>query len=161
MSTETRSLICTFYLNNTLYGIEIEHVQEVGQLTSIVPVPLAPPTIRGLVNLRGQIITVLDLHRLLELQPTVLELQPTEGTPDILPNPPDASTNMIVRWNHEALGLVVDRIGEVIEIDPAKVEPVPSNVMSTQASSLTGIYTLSSQILHLLNLDALSNLSTQ
>lgn len=154
MSTQTRSLICTFYLNSTLYGIEIEHVQEVGQLTSIVPVPLAPTTIRGLVNLRGQIITVLDLHRL-------LELQPTECTPDISTNAADASTNIIVRWNQEALGLVVDRIGEVIEIDPVKVEPIPANVTPNEASSLTGIYTLPSQILHLLNLDALSKLSAQ
>lgn len=156
MSTQTRSLICTFYLNSALYGIEIEHVQEVGQLTSIVTVPLAPPTIRGLVNLRGQIITLLDLHRL-------LELQPTEDPPDISTktNTPETSTNIIVRWNHEAIGLIIDRIGEVMEIDPGKVEPIPSNVMSIQTSSLKGIYTLPNQILHLLNLDVLSQISTQ
>lgn len=147
MSTQLRSLICTFYLNHILYGIEIEHVQEVGQLTTIVPVPMAPPTIRGLVNLRGQIITLLDLHKL-------LELQQTEHSPDV-------STNVIVRWNNEFLGLVVDRVGEVIEIDPAKLEKLPSNVKSTQAAALTGIYTLPGQILHLLNLNALCQLATQ
>ncbi|AUB41567.1 cheW, purine-binding chemotaxis protein CheW [Nostoc flagelliforme CCNUN1] len=59
--------ICTFFLKGIYFGIDVQHVQEVIRPQATTPVPLAPPDIYGLINLRGQIITVIDLQRRLEM----------------------------------------------------------------------------------------------
>ncbi len=59
--------ICTFFLKGAYFGIDVQHVQEVIRPQATTPVPLAPPDIYGLINLRGQIITVIDLQRRLEM----------------------------------------------------------------------------------------------
>ena len=60
---------CTFYLDNHKFGVQVEKVQEVFRYQEITKVPMAPPEIRGLINLRGQIITALDLRLLLGMDP--------------------------------------------------------------------------------------------
>ncbi|NET39481.1 MAG: chemotaxis protein CheW, partial [Cyanothece sp. SIO1E1] len=60
---------CTFFLENLFFGIEVEKVQEIIRYQEMTPVPLAPLEVGGLINLRGQIVTAIDLRKRLELSP--------------------------------------------------------------------------------------------
>ena len=60
--------LCTFFLEERFFGIEVERVQEVIRYQTVTPVPLAPAVVRGLINLRGQIVTAIDLRRLLQVE---------------------------------------------------------------------------------------------
>jgi purine-binding chemotaxis protein CheW len=93
---------CTFFLNGLFFGVEVLKVQEVIRYQEMTGVPLASRTIQGLINLRGQIVTAIDLRRRLELPPR---------TGDQLP------MNVVVRTDDGAVSLLVDEIGEVVEIE--------------------------------------------
>src|SRR5271165_1447333 len=98
MSADCR--FCTFYLDRLWFGIAAERVQEVICPPAITPVPLAPRAVAGLINLRGQIVTVIDLPRRLGIE------ERTEGTPPAI---------VVLRNEHALVGLLVDDIGEVVE----------------------------------------------
>lgn len=147
MSTDNTLLYCTFYLEDSQYGIPIEHVQELGISGTIIPVPLAQPAVKGLMNLRGQIITLLDLRRLLDLPPQ----QACS----------DNRINVVVCFNGETFGLVADRTGEVLEIDTTKLESLPSNAKKHQLKLVSGIYTLTDSVLCILNLANIIQLASR
>src|SRR5438132_7996946 len=88
---------CTFLLDGMLFGVEVKKVQEVIRYQPITRVPLAAPAVRGLINLRGQIVTALDLRQRLELRP-----RPADKLP----------TNVVVQTADGVLSLLVDDIGE-------------------------------------------------
>jgi len=67
---------CTFYLDKLMFGVELKKVQEVIRYLEITPIPLAPRIISGLMNLRGQIVTGLDLRRRLDLSDRPKDIQP-------------------------------------------------------------------------------------
>src|SRR6266849_6630973 len=92
---------CTFYLENYLFGIELLKVQEVLQPLALTEVPLAPIAVRGLMNLRGQIIIAVDLRRQLELPERAGDKAPM---------------NVVVRTAEDAVSLLVDEIGDVVEV---------------------------------------------
>src|SRR5580698_7062500 len=96
------SQFCTFYLDKLLFGVELKGVQEVIRLLEMTKVPLAPGVVSGLINLRGQIVTAVDLRRRLELEPAPPDIQPM---------------NVVVRSEDGAVSLLVDEIGEVVEVD--------------------------------------------
>jgi len=93
---------CTFYLDRLLFGVELKGVQEVIRSLEMTKVPLAPKVVSGLINLRGQIVTAVDLRRRLEL-----EARP----PDTLP------MNVVVRSEDGAVSFLVDEIGDVVEVE--------------------------------------------
>jgi purine-binding chemotaxis protein CheW len=104
---------CTFLLDGHLFGVPVENVQEVLRSQRVTAVPLAPPEVRGLLNLRGQIVTTIDLR-------TRLGLPPCED---------DSSTvDVVVRTADGAVSLVVDRIGQVLEPPAASFESAPDTV---------------------------------
>src|SRR5690349_7652036 len=92
---------CTFFVNVLLFGVEVLEVQEIMSHHRVSPVPLAPRTVAGLVNHRGQIVTALDMRKRLEFD---------DGT-DSRP-----STMLITRCKDETFGLLVDRIGDVLSV---------------------------------------------
>src|SRR4051812_36691478 len=102
---------CTFYLDGLLFGVEVERVQEVIRYQEMTPVPLAPAVVRGLINLRGQIVTAIDLRRRLEL--------PEREGRQKLP------INVVIRAGEEPISLLVDEIGEVVEEAENALEPAP------------------------------------
>jgi purine-binding chemotaxis protein CheW len=104
---------CTFLLDGHLFGVPVANVQEVLRSQRVTAVPLAPTEIRGLLNLRGQIVTTIDLRARLGLQPSDDE---------------DASVSVVVRTADGAVSLVVDRIGHVLEPPAASFEPAPDTV---------------------------------
>ena len=133
----TRQL-CTFYLDGHHLGIDVTQVQEVIRSQELTAVPLAPAEVRGLINLRGQIVTALDLRRRL-------------GMPDR----PDGEVpmNVVVRTADGSLSLLVDRIGDVLEVDDADFEPPPATLGGLPRALLLGAYKLPGALLSVLDTD--------
>lgn len=127
---------CTFYLNDLYFGVEVMNVQEVLRYQQMTPVPLAPPTVRGLINLRGQIVTALDLRRRLELPP--------RGTEEL-------PMNVVVRSDDGAVSLLVDEIGDVIEVSEDIFESPPESLQGVARELVTGVYKLQEELLLVLD----------
>lgn len=127
---------CTFFINGLFFGIEVLKVQEVIRYQEMTSVPLAPSTIRGLINLRGQIVTAIDLRRRLEL--------PARGE-DQLP------VNVVVRTDDGAVSLLVDEIGDVVEIRDDVHERPPETLRGVARELVTGVYKLKERLLLILD----------
>jgi purine-binding chemotaxis protein CheW len=129
---------CTFRLDGHLFGIPVETVQEVLQQQPMASVPLAPPEVAGLLNLRGQIVVTLDLRIRLGL-PVRPDGQQTVG---------------VVVCTHEGtVNLVVDQIGDVLEPADDRFEPVPQTVPASVRSVVDRVCTLESELLLVLDTD--------
>jgi purine-binding chemotaxis protein CheW len=127
---------CTFFVNGLFFGVEVLKVQEVIRYQVMTRVPLAPPTIQGLINLRGQIVTAIDLRRRLELQPR---------DPDQLP------MNVVVRSDDGAVSLLVDEIGDVVEIQDDIYERPPETLKGVARDLVQGVYKLKERLLLVLD----------
>lgn len=130
--------LATFTVHTLHFGLDVQRVQEVLRYQEMTPVPLAPPEIRGLINLRGQIITAVDLRRRL-------------GIPDR--NDGKLPMNVIVRTPEGPVSLLVDLIGDVIEVDEDTFEPTPDMLAPTCRDMIDGVYKLQNRLLLLLNAD--------
>src|SRR4051812_34219875 len=109
----TKHQFCTFYVGNLFLGINVQQVQEVIRYQAMTRVPLASTAIRGLINLRGQIVTAIDMRSWFGLP-----ARPTQELP----------MNVVVRDGENAVSLLVDRIGDVLEADDDVFELPPSTV---------------------------------
>ncbi|MBX3424639.1 MAG: purine-binding chemotaxis protein CheW [Pirellulales bacterium] len=128
----------TFYVGDILLGIDIRYVQEINRQLAVTRVPHAPPEVRGVINLRGDVATVIDLRR-------VLDLPPAELTRD--------SRNLIVNFDGESIGLLVDRISDILTISEDQIEPPPANVSGLDGRLLAGVHTMKSSIVVLLDIE--------
>lgn len=126
----------TFVLNGLFFGVDVLKVQEVIRYQEMTRVPIAPPMIEGLINLRGQIITAIDLRRRLGLP---------ERDPEHLP------LNVVVRTDDGAVSLLVDEIGDVVEIDAESFERVPETVTGMARDLILGVYKLPTRLLLILD----------
>jgi purine-binding chemotaxis protein CheW len=122
----------TFVLDGHLFGVEVETVQEVIRYQEMTRVPLAPGAVGGLINLRGQVITALDLRRRLGMEDR------PEG---VLP------MNVVVRTEEGVVSLLVDQIGDVIETDPAHFESPPDTVVLAARDLIRGAFKLDGALL--------------
>ena len=131
--------IATFYLDDTLCGIDIDLVQEINGDLAFTPVPLAEPSVLGIMNLRGQIVTVID-------QGLRIGFPPLKITSD--------SRVIIVRSGNEQLGVVVDRVTEVVTVPRGTISKPPSNIKGSQGKFFRGvIQTDKHELLALLDID--------
>jgi purine-binding chemotaxis protein CheW len=128
---------CTFYLDKLFFGVELRGVQEVIRHLEVTRVPLAPGVVRGLVNLRGQIITAVDLRRQLGFPPRAVE-----GVP----------MNIVVRSEDGAVSLMVDRIGDVIEVEDSTFERPPETLLGNVRSVILGVHKLNDRLMHVLDI---------
>ncbi|MCC5647577.1 chemotaxis protein CheW [Nostoc sp. CHAB 5824] len=148
--------ICTFFLKGVYFGIDVQHVQEVIHPQAMTRVPLAPPDICGLINLRGQIITVIDLQRRLEMS----EPQ-TQSTTKLV----DAAQgfNIIVCFDREVVSLFVDEVGDVLELAQNIFQPPPATLKGRMRQMLAGAYPLPDGFLLVLNVEKILdvNLTSQ
>ena len=128
--------ISTFYLDRLWFGLDVDHVQEVIRYQEITPVPLAPAMVRGLINVRGQIMTALDLRQRM-------------GLPDRPAN--KRPMNLVIRGSDEAVSLLVDDIGEVCEVDDSMFEPPPSTLQGAARDLICGAYKLRDELLIVLD----------
>jgi purine-binding chemotaxis protein CheW len=129
---------CTFSLGELFFGIEVLKVQEVIRAQAMTRVPLAPRAIRGLINLRGQIVTAIDLRERLGL-PALAEGQD--------------SMNVVVRTDEGPVSLLVDEIGDVLEADAAEYEDPPATLAAQSRELIRGVYKLPERLLLVLDTD--------
>jgi len=129
---------CTFSLENDCFGIDVQQVQEVLRYQEQTRVPLAPKVVRGLINLRGQIVTALDLRCRLELR---------ERADNALP------MNVVVRTHDNVVSLLVDEIGDVVEVAEEAFEPVPETLTGIARELITGAYKLADRLLLILDIE--------
>jgi len=135
---------CTFFVNGLFFGVEVLKVQEVIRYQEMTQVPLAPPTIQGLINLRGQIVTAIDLRRRLELEARASQELPM---------------NVVVRSDDGAISLLVDEIGDVVEIQDDIYERPPETLKGVARELIQGVYKLKERLLLILDTEKTVNLA--
>ncbi len=135
---------CTFYVDKFLFGVVVLDVQEVLKYQDLTQVPLAPKEIQGLINLRGQIITAIDLRSRMNLPPR------EEGQKPM---------NVVIRTNNEVISFLVDSIGDVLEVDETTFEMAPDTVDIATRELVTGVYKLEGKLLMVLDAGKASTLS--
>jgi len=126
----------TFFVDGLFFGVEVEKVQEVIRYQEMTRVPLAPAVVRGLINLRGHIVTAVDLRRRLALH---------ERPSDQLP------MNVVVRSEDGAVSLLVDEIGDVLEVDEEAFEGPPETLSQRARELIPGVYKLKDRLMHVLD----------
>lgn len=142
MSTSTQ--LCTFMLDGQLYGVDVQSVQEVIRYQEMTDVPLAANSVCGLINLRGQIVTAIDLRKRLGMDPL------PEGK---LP------MNVVVRSDDGAISLLVDQIGDVQEIDQANYELPPETLRGSARNMIRGAFKMKDRLLLLLDTERAMHVS--
>jgi purine-binding chemotaxis protein CheW len=130
------SQFCTFYLEKLLFGVELKSVQEVIRSLEMTRVPLAPTVVSGLINLRGQIVTAVDLRRRLELDPAP---------------PGQLAMNVVVRSEDGAVSLLVDEIGDVLEVDQSTFELPPETLRGSVRGMILGVHKLNDRLMLVLD----------
>lgn len=127
---------CTFYLGDLFFGVEVENVQEVFRYQDMTNVPLAPAVVRGLINLRGQIITAIDLRCRLGME---------ELSEDRLP------MNVVVRTDEGVVSMLVDEIADVLEAPEEDFERPPDTIDEITRELVRGVYKLQDRLLLVLD----------
>jgi len=138
-------LYSTFTLDDRYVGVPVERVQEVMRSQPLTPVPLAHEHVRGLLNLRGQIVTTLDLRARLGL--------PARGAEE-------PTANVIVMTEDGPLSLLVDRLGDVVAVTEEQFEPPPDTLRSDTRHLIKGAYKLDDALLLDLDLDKTLDITT-
>ena len=123
---------------NLLFGVDVLHVQEVLRFQVMTPIPKAPPAIEGLINLRGQIVTAIDMRRRLGLPPRDGKKSPM---------------NIVIRTSEGAVSLLVDEIGDVLDVDAATYERSPESLDPAARELIHGVYKLKDRLLLVLDAD--------
>src|SRR6516164_6092891 len=131
-----RQQFCSFFLDELRFGVDVRKVQEVVPYQEMTRVPLAPPTVRGLLNLRGQIVTGIDLRRRLELPD-----RPAERLP----------MNVVLRGEDSPVSFLVDEVGEVIEVAAAARQRPPETLRGRVRELIQGVYPLEDELLLVLD----------
>ena len=130
--------LATFYVGDALCGMDILKVQEINKIMQMTKVPQAPEYVLGILNLRGQIVTIIDLGKKLGLGETNLSQDPR---------------NIIVNDSGGHVGLLVKRIGDVVDADMQKREPAPANMQGIQGEFFTGVYKTDNNLIGILDVD--------
>jgi purine-binding chemotaxis protein CheW len=126
----------TFRVADLLLGIEVIKVQEVIRYQQMTAIPLAPAVVEGLINLRGQIVIAIDTRRSLGIK---------AASGDSLP------MNVVIQSEDGAVSLLVDDVGDVIDIPLNRYAPVPENMPSEQRELIEGVYHLDDGLLLVLD----------
>jgi len=130
--------LITFYLGDFIFGIPAEKVVEINKDLEITPVPLADEFILGIMNLRGQIVTVIDLQKKIKLQGDL-----------------NYRLNLIIKKDNELLSFLVEKIGDILEVPVVKLEETPDRIEGLDREYIENIYQLPDRLLLLLNVNKL------
>jgi purine-binding chemotaxis protein CheW len=128
--------LATFYVGSALCGMDILNVQEINKLMEMTKVPQAPEYVTGILNLRGQIVTVVDLGKKLGLTSTDLS---------------ETTRNIIVNSDSEYVGLLVSSISDVVEAKWEKVEEPPANIGGVQGAFFKGVFKTKDRLIGILD----------
>lgn len=127
---------CTFFLQDHFFGVPVQQVQEVIRYQEMTRVPLVPPVIRGLINLRGQIVMAIDLRRRMGM----------DDRPDS-----QLPMNVVVRTEDGAVSFLVDEIGDVLEAEEQNFELPPETLQGQGRDLLGGVYKLQDRLMLVLD----------
>jgi purine-binding chemotaxis protein CheW len=136
---------CTFLLDGDLFGVPVPQVQEVIRFHEMTRVPLAHEAVEGMINLRGQIVVAIDLRRRLSLGARAA------GTLPI---------NVVVCALDGVVSLLVDEIGEAIQVEQSSFEAPPATLRGEVRSMILGVYKLEGKLLHVLDTEAACQIPT-
>jgi purine-binding chemotaxis protein CheW len=139
-AAEATEHLATFYLDREEYGVDVRQVQEIRRVTEITSVPRAPRFIRGVINLRGRILPVLDLRTRLGLGEVAASR---------------AARIVVVRVKDRLLGLLVDGASQVLKIPVSHVEPAPEEVVQKGGDYIRGVAKLDDRLIILVDLERL------
>lgn len=128
----------TFHLDDETYGINVLQVQEVLPMTEIAPVPGAPPFVMGIINLRGNVVTVIDTRMRFGL--------PTRA-------PEQGERIMVIEAGDQVAGMLVDSVAEVIEVRQTEVDTAPSVGNDESARYIYGVVSRDNQLLILIDVN--------
>jgi len=129
---------CTFEVDSLLIGVPVDRVQEILRYQDVTRVPLVDRSVHGLINLRGQIITAIDLRVRLQLPPR---------------DEQDRLMNVVIQHNDGAVSLLVDNIGEVVEVNHSQYERSPETLTGVAATLIVGTFKLDPRLLLVLDVD--------
>jgi len=132
--------LATFYLEDQLFGVDICEIQEINRQQDFTIVAHTPDYVRGVINLRGEVVSILDLRTILGLGETEFGLQ---------------TRNIILRSNGEPVGLVVDRLSDVTTVPVNEIEPAPANIPGVSARFMLGVYQAAAELIVILKVEEL------
>jgi purine-binding chemotaxis protein CheW len=132
----TTQQFCTFFLKDRFFGVPVQQVQEVIRYQEMTWVPLVPQVIRGLINLRGQIVMAIDLRRRFGI-----EDRPASQLP----------MNVVVRTGDGAVSFLVDEIGDVLEVEEESFERTPETLQGPARELVRGVYKLQDRLILVLD----------
>ena len=133
--------LATFYVADLLLGIPIQKVEEISRYCSVTPVPGAPESVCGVMSLRGEVVTVLDLRAVLGLGKTDCSRQ---------------TRNVIVQAGGERIGLLVDRVADVVCAVTADLLPPPANMSGADSTMFQAVYRMENDLLVLVDVAAVT-----
>ncbi len=136
----------SFYVGDQMFGIPVLKVQDILTPDSIASIPLAPPEVKGSINLRGRIVTVIDVRVLLGLENT----DEVKGT---------GNMGVTVEHGHDLYTLLVDRIGDVVGLSNESYEKNPATLDPKWREFSMGVYRLESSLMVVLDIDQMLDLA--
>lgn len=144
--TTSSQQYATFHVGNLLLAIDIDLVQEINRHLEITEVPHAPESVRGVINLRGDVVTIVDMR-------TILGLPRTDVTPNC--------RNVVIHFEGELVGLLVDQISDILTLQSEQIAPPPANIEGIEGRFSRGVYPTDSGIAILLDVVEALNSSRQ
>ncbi|MCK5520436.1 MAG: purine-binding chemotaxis protein CheW [Candidatus Marinimicrobia bacterium] len=135
---EINGEIAVFQVDQIICGLDISYVQEINKHINITRVYGAPDYVRGIMNLRGQIVTVIDMRKKFGLESVEFN---------------DGMRIVVTKYNEESIGLLVDGVKDVISAATENIEPPPSNVKGVSSRYFNGVLKLKDSLLMLLDKD--------
>ncbi len=128
----------TFFIKDQMFGIPVLKVQGILTPDKIAPIPLAPSAVEGSINLRGRIVTVIDVRRRLGLEKRAPDVQPMGVT---------------VEQNHELYTLLVDKVGDVVSLSTDLYEDAPSTLDTLWREFALGVYRMDGPLMVVLDVE--------
>ncbi|MFO0898009.1 MAG: chemotaxis protein CheW [Pirellulales bacterium] len=138
--------LATFPLGDLWLGIDIRRVHEINRNLQVTRVPHAPRAVRGVINLRGEVVTVLELGPLLGVKSAV---------------PSSVQRNVIVTWAGEQVGLVVDGIADVLSVAVDDIATVPEHLAGREANCFHGVHQFDGGLITVLDVGQALELATR
>jgi len=130
---------CTFFVNDHFFGVDVLHVHEIIKYQEMTKVPLSHDVVEGLINLRGQIVTAIDLRKRLNF---------TE-----LGSESDLPANVVLRVDDGLLSFLVDEIGDVIELSETGWEATPASLRDVFGDLISCVYKYENELLLVIDID--------
>lgn len=140
VSDDTVIQLVTFRLKDETYGINVMQVQEVLRVTEIAPVPGAPPYVLGIINLRGNVVTVIDTRTRFGLPTTEVD---------------DASRIVIIESDEQVVGILVDSVAEVVELNHTEIDSAPNVGNEESSRYIQGVASRDDDLLIVVDLNKL------